>query len=55
MVDVFANNTYPESIVHSLIEKVAVELNNVWMMLRLKQLYCFFLENITTVLLPYIH
>ena len=44
VVYVFTHDTNPESIVHGLIKEVAIELYNVWMMLRLKQLYRFLLS-----------
>ena len=43
MVDVLAHDANPEGIVHGFIEEVAVELDNVGVMLRLKQLHCFLL------------
>jgi len=46
VVDIFADNPYPEGIVHGLIEEIAVKLDNVGMMLRLEQLHCFFLLRI---------
>ena len=44
---VLTDNTDAVGIVHSLIEEVAVELNDVLVVLGLKQLHCFFLHTET--------
>ena len=47
MLYVLTNNAYPKGVVHSLVEKVTVELYDVWMILGFEKLDGFFLNKIS--------
>lgn len=45
MLNVLTNDANSKSVVHSFIKEVAVELNNIWVVLGLEQLDCLFLRH----------
>jgi hypothetical protein len=41
--NVLADNSDPEGVIHGFIEKITVKLNDIWVILGLKKLYCLLL------------
>jgi hypothetical protein len=44
MLDVLTNDADTEGVVHRLVEKVSVELDDVWVVLGFEKLNCFLLQ-----------
>ena len=49
-VHVLADHSDTECVIHGFIEVIAEELQNVGMALDLKELYCFLLRNLKTII-----